>query len=303
MARLGLVGMLCVACTRPNEAYEGGDEATGETTPGPGSSATGPGTVGTTEPEPDTAGSDPETADTADGVDTTDGVDTMGEDLPGETRCMLQPTAGLDLQVGDPAQLGGQCPTTMRFPARVSSRQGGAVALVVCDEGCGNCFGDLHPLSTFPLAIADAIPDGDVCLFVEAQTLLSDGETSCHWGALTIYAPALGTAYVIATSGTVPPSDIAVELLDGVLDEPTAGVTCECAAVGQDDDCCHAALDPPTFWYYTIGGAQVYPGEDAPIVLAGSGGLSHTFHLFQAQQIPSCNDDARLVSWAIVAGP
>ena len=58
--------------------------------------------------------------------------------------------------------------------------------------------------------------------------------------------------------------------------------------------------DPPTF-YFPIGDLQVYAGEDAPVALGLPGGLSHTFRVFQAQDIPTCENQDLELSWAVLA--
>jgi hypothetical protein len=294
MRALGLVGLLCVACTRPNPAFDGDAATAGEDV--------GPDTV-----DPDTVGSGldtvgPVTAGSSVGTlgpDDTVGQTTAAEDLPVDSECDQQPSAGLSIQLGDPAML-GVCPPSMAFSMRVIGFVGNEVFVAQCSPGCGDCPTS-HPLSVDFVPLADILP-AKPCLELEAEPLvMMPGASRCHWGALTIYDPMADHPYVIATSRSDPPTPTGGLLLAGAVPEPLPGPVCTCASIGQENDCCLAGDPPPTFWHYTIGAIQVAPGEEAPIVLET--GVAHSFHLFQAEHIATCQNHPRQLSWAVTPAP
>jgi hypothetical protein len=242
----------------------------GSSTATPGTSAVDSGAVDT-----GTTGLDPEATTTLDG---------SRPDLPLEPTCPQQPSPGASIQLGDPASFGGLCPTGMDIWTRVVTNNGAEVVLDTCNLACAVCNEPVHPLSVSPLVIGDVLPEG-ACLRLEA----------------TIHDPLLMSPYVIATTASSPPTPTAVEMLDDAIPGPAHAYDCECSALRPVSDCCELA-GIPSFWIYTIDRTDVYPGEQAPIEL-GLGVLDHSFHLFQAQQIPSCNDDVLALSWAVVAAP
>jgi len=306
MRTLGLVALLCVACTRPNPGFEGeattADEDAGEPI------TSDPDTVGLDTVGPGTVGSGLETSGSvtaSSGVDSVD-PDTVGiitttaaEDLPGEPSCEEQPSPGLSIQVANPEMSGGFCPPTINFAMRFVSAEGNELMVEPCLPGCDMCFGELYPLFVDLIALGDILPM-ETCLSLEAQPLVNQTETRCHWGALTIWEPALGSPHVIATSRSHPPTPIAAGMLAGTIPEPMEDPPCTCASIGQDDACCNAG-DPPTFLYYAIGDQEVHPGDDAPIELPI--GFEHSFQLFQAEHIPACTNEERQLSWAVVSVP
>lgn len=309
MRTLVLVGLLCVACSRDNPAFGG---TSGEDVGGPGTVGTGPGTVGT---GPGTVGTGPLTLGTGldtsgpgtvgTGVDTLDpdtiGPETSGEDVPIARTCELQPALGARIEVMDPTIIGGQCPTMVDLWVQVVSNDGAEVLLDGCTgEGCGNCGPavELHPLSMEPLMIGDHLPPG-TCLFVQARAPLDHTPDRCRWGALTVLGEA-AIPYVIATTASADPTQAGIEALEGAVPAPIEGTSCSCDSVGERTDCCHQS-QAPAFWYYPIGDAEVYQGDEpVPVTIESSAGLEYAFHVFQAQQIP-CGDVEPRFSWAAVA--
>lgn len=303
MRMLGLVGVLCLACSRANPAFDGTATDDGTQTVGPDTAGTvtldtgdtGPIITGPGTADPDTLG----TGTTSPDPDTTTASDTAGTDLPVEPVCALGPSPGASIRLGDPATFGGVCPTGMDIWTTVVSNNGAEIVLDTCTESCAQCLGSDHPLSVSPLVIGDHLP-AETCLLLQARSFLQLAEERCHFGALTIHDPLLSSPYVIATTRSSNPTPAAVDLLAGAIADPVKALECDCDTVGQPTDCCHRA-DTPSFWVYTIDGMDVYPGEDAPIEVGDTGGLAHSFRLFQAEQIPTCEDQTLHLSWAVVA--
>lgn len=301
MRALVLVGLLTVACTRLNAAFDETATSGGEddgrpstadtavppdpsTTGGPATSAVDSGAV-----DSGSTGLDPETTTTLDGP---------RPDLPVEPTCPLQPSPGASIQLGDPMEFGGVCPTGMDIWTRVVTNNGGDVVLDTCDAACLQCSEPQHPLSVSPLVIGDLLPAG-TCLRLEAGALIEEGETRCHWGALTIHDPLLMAPYVIVTARSSEPTPVGAEMLGEAIPDPTHAFDCECSALRPVSDCCEMN-GVPSFWTYTLEGTDVHPGEQAPIELP-SLALDHTFQLLQAQQLPSCSNEGLQLSWAVVA--
>jgi hypothetical protein len=296
MRALGAVALSCLACTRPNPAYDATTAGEGGQTEGPDTITSGLDTVG-----PLTAGSGLDTI----GPDTVGPVtldpDTSSPDLPFDPICMRQPAPGLSIQLGDPSHSGDVCPTDFNISTRIVSVVGSEVVVENCDAGCVVCVGDGIPLSVDLLPLGDLVPP-DTCVLLEARDVVQQTETRCHWGALTIHDPLLLAPYVIATARSYPPTPAGLDLLAGAIPEPMPELSCNCDAIGQGNDCCYQG-DPPSFWYYTIEGQDVHPGEDAPLDLADPTGLEHSFQLFQAEHIPGCQDVELQLSWAVVVVP
>lgn len=301
MRALVLVGLLSVACSRPNAAFDGSATSDSEgdgrpstadtaapsevsTAEPPGTSAVDSGAVGS-----GTTGLEPETTSTLDGP---------RPDLGVEPSCALQPSPGASIQLGHPKEFGGLCPTGMDIWTRVVRSGGAEVVLDTCNEACISCGEPLHPLSVAPLVVGDVLPEG-TCMLLQARTMLEEADSRCHWGALTIHDPLLMSPYLIATARSSDPTPAAIGMLGDAVPEPTHAFDCECSTLRPVSDCCEQASTTPSFWAYVIDGMDVLPGEQAPIELP-SLGLAHTFQVFQAQQIPGCNDDMLVESWAVV---
>lgn len=230
-------------------------------------------------------------------------TEASGSDTSIAPTCSQEPADGLDIQLGNPAYFGNSCPAGFAFTTQVVSVNGAEVRLAYsCDEGCTKCIvGDGHPLSMLPLSAADHVPMG-TCLRVETQAMLLHGEERCHYGSLMIHDPGLGAPYVIATTRTTPPTPLAAKLLAGAIPLPTVALDCECSSVAPGDVCCPEG-GPATFWTFTIEGQVVSPGETVPFGHFNEFGVEHTFELFQAQQLHTCEAPELETSWAVVVPP
>lgn len=304
MRTLGLVVLLCSACTRYNPAFE--QTATSEGDEAPETLGT---TLATTEPvvtgpaSADSVATEPVTTEPVTTGPATTDTGTTPSDLPGEPSCEdFMPTEGLTIVLGDPARFGGTCPTGMMFPTRMVAVNDDGVVLETCMPGCSDCFGDEHPLSILPIVVADHLPPMGTCLAIEAERLVLETETRCHWGALTIHDPLSMTAHVIATTRSTDPTAVALDLLGDAVGDPMKTIDCDCSAVVPSDLCCPDG-PTPSFSHYTIDGLDVQPGEDAPIDLGDPGGPPQTFRLLQAQLVPTCETMEPELSWAVVATP
>lgn len=303
MRLLGLVGVLCLACSRANPAFDGTATDDGKQSEGPdtigtvtldpgdgtalGTTAVGTTAPGTTEPELETSAS----SDTA-----------AATDLPIEPICVRSPSPGLDIQAGDPASFGGVCPTGIFIWTMLASSDGNGAQLYTCNDGCVLCTDETQPVSMFPLSIGDYVPAGR-CLRLEVTELVFEEETRCHFGALTIHEPGILAPHVIATTHAAAPTPAALDILADAIPEPMLGLDCTCAQVDQANDCCESAPSSPAFYFFPIGDQDVYAGDEAPLTIANPGGLSHTFQVFQAQDIPTCENQQLEISWAVLADP
>jgi hypothetical protein len=262
MRRAITVGLLCVGCTRVNPAF---DEQL---------------TLG--------EGDESETGLLRD----------LGSD---PSMCEYTPTEGLSIHVGAPEDTGGQCPTGVDIGAKILSAGSGQIVIEDCAHGCEPCFGTQRTISAFPLLVDNHVPsDPGKCVSIEAHGPLGAEPGACHFGGLTIYEA--GTPFVIATTHSYEPTMRGLMLLvDSQLPEPMKAGNCNCDAVGQGNDCCYGADGPPEFWYYPFEGAQLFPGDSAPIDVPDPANLAHAFKLFQAQVLHPCESPERELSWAVVA--
>lgn len=283
MRRLALAcSLTCLACVRLNPAF---DEAR--------ASESGSETRGDT--------SDPSDDGTDESSDTDATSDTGLDDLPGQPVCELQPSDGLALVFGDPADIGGLCPNGVNAWAKISSAAGGEAMLTVCDDdSCEGCDGE-HPLSAFPLIVTEHLPQVGSCVLVQASTLLAEQPSSCLWGAISVHGPLNGAPYVIATAHSAPPTPYGADILAGVIPEPMKGSNCNCDDIGQGNECCYQAEGPPEFYYYPFANGDVHPGEFISVQITNQATADYYFELFQAQRINSCEAPDLQLSWAVVA--
>lgn len=305
MRSMGLVVLVCLgACTRPNAGF-GGSATESGTDPSEGQPTTAEATTAeATTAEPTTAEpttSEPTTSEPTTAEPTTS-EPTTGESTTGlEPTCSQEPAEGAIIRLGDPMAIGA-CPGEFGIWTQLLANDGDEVTLDTCGEGCKLCDGaDGHPLSVHPLTIGNHLPPS-TCLRLEARELVLQDETRCHYGALTIFDPPTNTAYVIATMRNHAPTLAVNGLLGGAV--PAIGrvpLECECSAVVPEDDCCAMSDGLPTFWPFMVDGQSVLPGETAPMELGDLAGLDHTFHLLQAQELPTCDAPGLQTSWAIVA--
>lgn len=294
-----LVSVSAGACTRLNPAYEGsGDELAATSVAGTdeGMTGAGPGTGVTTTVGPSTT-VDPDSGATSMNVDTTATSGSSGEVQP---ECPLKPMDGLTIALGDPARFGGVCPTGFSMWTAFQDLGDDGVVLSTCNAGCSQCSGsEGNPLSMLPLvAVEDYFPQG-ACLMLEAEELVGETDTRCHYGALTVFDSASDVPYIVATTGSTEPTPIGGQLLADIAPEPVNEITCECDAVGVDDVCCEAE-GAVTFWSLAINGHVVAPGETATVELPQSNGIQHAFTLFQAQDLNACNAPYPEQSWALL---
>lgn len=276
MRRVALVGLLCVACTRPNPAFDErplADDGTGEQGDGDGDGDGDPST---------TVGTD---------------------DVPPEPpACEWQPSEGLSLHVGGPENYGGVCAPSVTASGTLVSANGSELVLESCTPGCVQCFDTTLTISTYPLSLDGHIPPPQgQCLEIEASSPISEEANACYFGALTIYVPNPLVPYVIATTHSHAPTPMGAAMLGGSIPAPKKAGNCNCDDVGQGNDCCYAAPSPPEFWYYPIEGAQLFPGDYAPLTVPNVFGITHLLKLFQAQLLHSCESHDLQLSWAIVA--
>lgn len=302
MRTLGLVGVLCLACSRTNPAFDEAATEAGEGTKGPDTTGTVALDTGDTTAAGTTLVDTTAPGTTAPELETSATSDTASPDLPIEPVCMHSPTPGLDIQAGDPASFGGVCPSGIFIWTTLVSSDGSGVRLDTCDENCSSCSGETHPVSMFPLDIADHVPM-DRCLMLEVTGLVLEEEGTCHFNALTIHEPEIMEPHVIAISHAATPTTAGLALLDDAIPMPMAGDDCACDEVDQATECCETAPSPPTFYFYPVGGEELYAGGDAPVALGLPGGLAHTFRVLQAQDIPTCENQGLQLSWAVLATP
>jgi hypothetical protein len=284
MRRGIMVGLLCVACTRDNPAF---DERLTMADAG-------------TDDDGDTGDGDTSDGD-GDGDASTTGNDI---DLPSsQPACEFQPTEGLSIHVGGPEDFGGQCPTGVDMGMKVVSAGGGQVIVEACAHGCMPCYGTHHTISAFPLLLDGHIPtDAEKCMSLEAGGPLGGEPGACHFGALTIYDQLeQQVPYVIATAHSYEPTPIGATMLGAPIPAPLKAASCNCDDIGQSNDCCYMAMSPPEFWYYPLDGATLFPGDDAVLDVPNQAGLVHAFKVFQAQLLHSCENPDLQLSWAVVA--
>ncbi|MFO7564945.1 MAG: hypothetical protein R6X02_20035 [Enhygromyxa sp.] len=148
MRRLALVCCTCLACTRPNPAF---DEAAhfGESHAD---------AVGHSSDD----SSDDSSGDSSDDSATSD---TGLDDLPDQPTCLHQPRSGLAIEFGDSSDFGNTCPTSVDIWAKVGTGAEGEVTLVVCTSGgCGQGCTSEQTLSAFPLIVSDHLPELGSCV-------------------------------------------------------------------------------------------------------------------------------------------
>lgn len=258
-----LAGLLCVACTRDNPAFdliEGGTDDQGD-----GDSST-----------------------------TTD-----MRDLP-EAGCQYQPAEGLSIHVGAPENFGGTCATGVTIGGRLESFGGGNITVEACEPGCMQCYGTFLDISAFPMLIDSYIPaEVDKCVSVEAEGPLGEEPGACHFGSLTIYD--LDVPFMIATTHSFEATTVGRMRLGSLIPDPLKGVSCGCDDIGQGNDCCYTAMGPPEFWYYPFQDEELFAGQSAPIDIPNQSGIVHAFKVIQAQVLHSCESHDLQTSWAVVA--
>jgi hypothetical protein len=281
---IGLIGLLCMACTRDNPAFDAQLPATEAT-------------------------SDPGDGDPGEGDGDGDASTTLDErDMPSEPACEFQPRDGIAIRVGSPDDFGGGvCANNVIIWMRILAREGGVVEAEVCPEGClQQCYGSTLAFSLFPIDVAAHMPaDASKCLALETGGLRGSDESGCYWGALTIYDSGTMTPYVIATAHSSEPTPAGIEMLGGVIPPPEKAGTCGCDEIGQGNDCCYGADTPPEFLQYPFESGPVLPGGSTELSLDNSGpdNLVHEFKLLQAQHIHSCESPDVQLSWAVLAKP
>ena len=289
-----LLSLGCLACTRPNPAFDGLADGTsgdgdGDTT----KSTTSSNGDGDGDPSGDGDG-EPGTSES-----TGDGDGEPPTDFPPDNLCPWQPSPGLALILGNPTNFGGQCPTGIDATVRVEEAIGGAASLGVCNEDCSECAEGLK-LSAFPLSVTNYMPtDADECLVVSAKGSLGGDANGCYWGALSVHDAFSEVPYVIATAHSAPPTPYGQDILAGIIPQPKLAGGCNCEEVGQANDCCYVA-EPPEFYYYPFNGFDLFGGDYAEFDLANFP-LGYFFKVFQAERVPSCEGDSLQLSWAVTA--
>jgi hypothetical protein len=278
MHRIILIGLLCMACTRDNPAFDGQSSATdGTGDAGDGDPGDGDGDASTTLDE---------------------------RDMPDDPACALQPQDGLAIVVGREQDFGGGCANGVTMWMKVLAVQGGVVEAEVCPEGCLQCFGSTLSFSLFPIDVSSHIPaDPGKCMALETGGPRGGDVNGCYWGALTIYDSETMTPYVIATAHSNAPTPKGIEMLAGAIPTPEKATVCNCDAIGQGNECCYGADTPPEFLAYPFESGPVLPGGSTEVSLSNSGtdNLVHMFELLQAQDINSCESPDVQLSWAVVA--
>jgi hypothetical protein len=285
-----LLGLLCVACTRDNPAFDGRPLADG----GTGDQGDGDG---------DSSG-DGDGDGTGDGDGDGDGdPDTGTSDLPPDPPiCEFQPADGLSLRVDGPDNYGAMCAAGVNTDMKILSVNDSELVVESCTPECVQCFDLMLTISTYPLTLEGHIPmEPGKCLSMETQGTLAIEPHACSFGALTIYEPNPITPYVVATSHSWEPTPMGAMMLAGSVPAPIKAGNCSCEDVGQGNDCCYMAEGPPEFWSYPLEGENVLPGGFAPLNVPNQLGLMHAFKLFQAQVLRSCENQELQLSWAVVA--
>jgi hypothetical protein len=276
-----------LACTRENPAFDD-VQASGESETRASSNTSEDASESEAEAEAETE------AESSEGPD----------DLPDEPPCAFQPTAGLAIRFSDTSHFGGVCPNGVNIWATISSADGGEATFTVCTEGCTTCGDDAHELSAFPMLVTDYLPqEPSKCVIVQTSSPFGEDTSSCIFGALSVHDPLTGTPYVIATTHSSAPTPYGIEVLGDSIPAPEKAGNCNCEDVGQGNDCCYQAEGPPEFWYFPYEGAQLYPGDFAPMSLANQPSVQHYFKVYQAENLRSCASQELQVSWAVVIDP
>jgi hypothetical protein len=276
MHRTILIGLLCMACTRDNPAFDpSATEATG----------------------------DPGDDDPGDGDGDGDASTTLDErDMPSDPACEFQPRDGLSIQVGRSENFGGQCANGVTTWMRVVAAQGGLLEVEACPEGCADCLGSTLSVSLFPIDVAAHIPaEPDKCMVLEASGPRGGDDNGCYWGAMTIYDAETMTPYVIATAHSYEPTPAGIQMLGAAIPMPEKAGVCNCDAIGQGNECCYGADTPPEFLAYPFESGPVLAGGSTEVDLGNSASFVHMFKLQQAQDIHSCESPDVELSWAVVA--
>jgi hypothetical protein len=293
------------ACARPNPAFDGRERSEGSEGDGDGDADT----LGTGNDEGNDESNEEGNDASGDGdgdADSESSGDGDGEpisDVPDEPLCPWQPSPGLAIRVGSPANFGGQCPSLINMTARVIASGGGEVSLSICDSGCEQC-GSAMSLAALPLLVPDYIPaDPNLCLSVRAETSLGADAGGCYWGSLSVRNWSTQRPFVIATTKSAPPPADTLALVEALVPKPVLAGTCACGQVGFGEGSCCLDATPPEFWYYPVAGQQLFAGDSLEIPLPNTD-LSIDFMVFQAERIAGCvNGSGPLLSWALTDVP
>ncbi len=286
-----------LACTRPNPAFEIGDEAeaseaTTEDVPDEG--------------EGDTTGEDAESTDSSTDASESEAEaesDTMTEpDLPEDLVCEFEPNDGLALiAINSSFAIDINCPAELNRFGAIASVDGGALRINTCSPGCFECSDESFELTTFPLVLTEHVPaQPSKCLYFELSNPVFKDGTACHWGAMSVFSgDPDSTPYVIATSHAFGPTAKGADVLGEKIPAYEKAGSCNCDSINAGDDCCYNSQDPPSFFTYPWNGQRLYPGDAGALQLQFA--PEYKFEIFQAQHIHSCERPDAEISWAVRA--
>jgi hypothetical protein len=293
--------LLLSACARPNPAFDGRERSEGsEDASGDGDGDAD--TLGTGKDEGEDASGDGDAesdSSTGDG----DGDDQPIPDVPDEPLCPWQPSPGLAIRVGSPANFGGQCPTAVHATVTFVEAVGGDANMLVCNEDCSQCITPLF-VAAPPLNVTNYFPnDPGVCLTIHAETPLGGDLQGCYFGSISMSDWVTQRPYVIATTRSAPPPTGVANLVGSLVPDPLSGGTCDCAQIGLGEASCCLDSAAPEIWYYPVDGEQLFAGDSIALVLPNAD-ATIDFKVFQAERIGDCiNDGAPQLSWALVDAP
>lgn len=288
-----LICCSCLACTRDNPAF---DEALSKA----GEDETDAQVETSVDDDDAEAEAEAENEESSESSESESESSEGPDDLPDEPACGFEPSAGLALRMAEPALFGGVCPNSINALFQITSVAADEVTFSVCQLGCTDCVGE-YQLSAYPLIVSEHLPvDWDACVRVQASSPVGKQPSGCIWGAISVHDAESGLPYVIATSHSSPPTEYGAQVLGDLLPEPQKAGSCNCDEIGQGNNCCYAADGPPEFWYYPFDGEQLFPGDFATIDISTQAGVQHSFEVYQAERIPSCESHDLQLSWAVV---
>jgi hypothetical protein len=311
------------ACQMVNPAFEDegqADEVGDEVDTTAGESTVGEsGESGSSSESTDASTDASGTTDPSDAPDTDFTDDTIEPDLPVVEECLATFSDPFRPIYGTAEAFGGACPFAVNEQYVKVLGNGPAIGLLdvqPCAQGCSSCLGESRPLGVigleeFTVPLVTLLQNQPiVCLTIQTGSFRHVDELGCLYDSLWVGTdgnPGIHLLLAMHRVSWLPVNGTA--LLGGK--QVVLGDTleqCSCEGVYEDPadfeslQCCLDSPGEPFVSSLSFLETPVAPGTSANVGLDGG---EWGFHVAQAQQLPTCENNFNLtvdMSWALVRG-